>query len=149
MIPISKFSEDDKLIFVSKNGLVKKTLLKYFSKISKSGIIAIKIRPDDELITVLKLEDENKDVFIGTKNGYAARFDVKQLKNLGRTAMGVRGIKLRENDEVIGALLTDEKTKILTLTKKGKLIASHLDQIINIEQSLNTLETELKGGEKK
>lgn len=120
MIPISKFSEDDKLIFVSKNGLVKKTLLKYFSKISKSGIIAIKIRPDDELITVLKLEDENKDVFIGTKNGYAARFDVKQLKNLGRTAMGVRGIKLRENDEVIGALLTDEKTKILTLTKKGK-----------------------------
>jgi len=119
MIPISKFSEDDKLIFVTKNGLVKKTLLKYFSKISKSGIIAIKIRPDDELITVLKLEDENKDIFIGTKNGYASRFAVKQLKNLGRTAMGVGGIKLRENDEVIGVLLTDEKTKILTLTKKG------------------------------
>lgn len=119
MIPISKFSEDDKLIFVTKNGLVKKTLLKYFLKISKSGIIAIKIRPDDELITVLKLEDENKDIFIGTKNGYASRFAVKQLKNLGRTAMGVGGIKLRENDEVIGVLLTDEKTKILTLTKKG------------------------------
>jgi len=119
MIRISKFSEEDTLVFATKNGLVKRTPLKYFKNIRRGGIIAIKIRENDELISALKLEQTPKDLFIGTKNGYAARFEVKQLKNLGRMAMGVRGIKLRENDEVIGALLTDEKTKLLTLTKKG------------------------------
>jgi len=71
------------------------------------------------LLTVLKLEKGPKDLFIGTKNGYAARFDISALKNLGRTAMGVKGITLRENDEVIDALLADQDTIILTLTKQG------------------------------
>lgn len=119
MIPISKFSEQDTLVFVTKKGIVKRTLLGEYGNIHKGGIIAIKIRENDELISVLVLGKDPKDIFVGTTGGYAARFDVRAIKKTNRDTMGVKGIKLREGDNVIEAQLTDKETIIFTLTKKG------------------------------
>jgi len=119
MIPINNFNTTDKLIMVTKNGIVKKTPLKIFSKIKRTGIRAQIIKDDDELVSVKKLTNELQDIFIGTKLGYAIRFDESELRELGRNTMGVKGVDLRKDDEVIGCLLVTDETKVLTLTRNG------------------------------
>ncbi|MHA1491263.1 MAG: DNA gyrase subunit A [Promethearchaeota archaeon] len=119
MIPINNFLTNDMLIMVTKNAIVKKVSLKLFSKIQKSGIRAQKIRTDDELVSVKKLSNELQDIFIATKFGYAIRFDESELRELGRTSMGVKGANLRENDKVIDSLLVTDDDIILTLTQNG------------------------------
>ena len=120
MIPINNFNTGEMLIMVTKNGIVKKTPLKHFSKVRRSGLRAQIIRPDDKLVSVKKLLNELQDIFIATKKGYAIRFDESELRELGRTTMGVKGANLREGDEVIEGLLVSDDEIVLTLTEKGR-----------------------------
>lgn len=119
MIPINNFETNEMLIMVTKKGIVKKITLNKFSKIQKTGIRAQKIRPDDKLISVKKISNELQDIFIATKLGYAIRFDESELRELGRTSMGVKGVDLRENDEVIDSILVTNDEIVLTLTQNG------------------------------
>ncbi|MFX0007253.1 MAG: DNA gyrase subunit A [Candidatus Hermodarchaeota archaeon] len=119
MIPINNFNTNEMLIMTTKNGIIKKTPLKLFSKIRSTGVKAQRIRPDDELISVKRLSNELQDIFLATKLGYAIRFDESELRELGRNSMGVKGAELRENDEVIDTLLVTDDEIILTLTQNG------------------------------
>ena len=119
MIPINNFNTNEMLIMTTKNGIVKKTPLKLFSKFKSTGVRAQKIRPDDKLVSVKRLSNEIEDIFMATKLGYAIRFDESELRELGRTSMGVKGADLREGDEVIDSLLVSDDEIILTLTKNG------------------------------
>lgn len=120
MIPIHSFDTTEMLIMVTKKGIVKKIPLKLFSKVQKTGIRAQKIRDDDELVSVKKLTNELQDIFLATKHGYAIRFDESELRELGRTSIGVKGADLRHGDEVVGCLLVTDEEYILTLTRNGK-----------------------------
>ncbi|MHA1985581.1 MAG: DNA gyrase subunit A [Promethearchaeota archaeon] len=119
MIPINNFNTNEMLIMTTKNGIVKKTPLKLFSKFKSTGVRAQKIRPDDKLVSVKRLTNEIEDIFMATKLGYAIRFDESELRELGRTSMGVKGADLREGDEVIDSVLVSNDEIILTLTKNG------------------------------
>ena len=119
MIPINNFNTNEALIMTTKNGIIKKSPLKLFSKFRSTGVRAQRIRPGDELVSVKRLINELEDIFIATKLGYAVRFDESELRELGRTSMGVRGAYLREGDEVIDALLVSGDAIILTLTENG------------------------------
>jgi len=119
MIPIHNFNTNEMLIMTTKNGIIKKSPLRLFAKFKSTGVRAQRIRPDDELISVKRLSNELQDIFIATKMGYAVRFDESELRELGRTSMGVKGAELREGDEVIESLLVTDDNIILTLTEKG------------------------------
>lgn len=101
IIPIKEIVEDKYLVFVTKNGTVKRTELNLFTNIRTTGIRAINLNIDDELISV-KLTDGTKDILIGSSNGKSIRFQEDQIRPMGRTATGVRGIKLEDNENVIG-----------------------------------------------
>lgn len=119
MIPIHNFNTNEMLIMTTKNGIIKKSPLRLFAKFKSTGVRAQRIRPDDELISVKRLSNELQDIFIATKLGYAVRFDESELRELGRTSIGVKGAELREGDEVIESLLVTDDNIILTLTEKG------------------------------
>ncbi|MFX1417576.1 MAG: DNA gyrase subunit A [Promethearchaeota archaeon] len=119
MIAINNFNTNEMLIMTTKNGIIKKTPLKLFSKFRTTGVRAQRLRPDDELISVRRLSNELQDIFIATKLGYAIRFDESELRELGRNSMGVKGAELRENDEVIDTLLVSDDDIILTLTQNA------------------------------
>ncbi|MFX0023902.1 MAG: DNA gyrase subunit A [Candidatus Hermodarchaeota archaeon] len=119
MIPINNFNTNEMLIMTTKNGIIKKTPLRLFSKIRSTGVKAQRIRTDDELISVKRLSNELQDIFLATKLGYAVRFDESELRELGRNSMGVKGAELRENDEVIDTLLVSDDDIILTLTQNA------------------------------
>ena len=119
MISINNFNTNELLIMTTKNGIIKKTPLKLFSKFRSTGVRAQRIRPGDELVSVKRLTNELEDIFIATKLGYAVRFDESELRELGRNSMGVKGAELRGNDEVIDTLLVNNDDIILTLTQNG------------------------------
>ena len=119
MIPINNFDTNEMLIMTTKKGIIKKCPLRLFSKFKRTGVRAHRIRADDELISVKRLSNELQDIFIATKLGYAVRFDESELRELGRTSMGVKGASLRKGDEVIDSLLVTDDNIILTLTEKG------------------------------
>ncbi|MEM2388086.1 MAG: DNA gyrase subunit A [Candidatus Thermoplasmatota archaeon] len=113
ILPIKSF--DDYLIFATKKGIVKKTPLKNFINIRRNGLIAIKLK-EDEIVGV-KILKENDKIVLSTKNGYACIFNEKDVRAMGRNARGVRGIKLRGDDEVISIEIG--KDDLLTVTEKG------------------------------
>ena len=119
MIPINNFATAEMLIMTTKKGIIKKTPLKLFSKFKSTGVRAQRIKPGDELVSVKRLSNELQDIFLATKLGYAVRFDESELRELGKTSMGVKGADLRENDEVIDTLLVSDDDIILSLTKNG------------------------------
>jgi DNA gyrase subunit A len=119
MIPINNFNTNEMLIMTTKNGIIKKTPLRSFSKFRSTGVRAQRIRADDKLVSVKRLKNELEDIFIATKLGYAVRFDESELRELGRNSMGVKGVELREGDEVIDTLLVTDDSIILTLTENG------------------------------
>src|SRR5699024_7917550 len=92
--------------------------LDQFANIRKSGIIAINLRDDDELISV-KLTDGKQDVMMATKQGYLIRFEEEQVRPMGRAASGVKGISLRDDDEVVSMEIVHEDSKILHVTSNG------------------------------
>jgi DNA gyrase subunit A len=115
--PVRQFKEGF-LVMFTKKGIVKKTALEEYSNPRGKGIITITLDEGDELITVSKT-DGKSDLIIGTRNGLSIRFNEEDVRNTGRTAMGVRGIKIMKEDEVVSALVAEEKTAILTVTEKG------------------------------
>ena len=117
IIPVRNF-EEGYLFMATKNGTVKKTELKDFSRPRKGGIRAITLDEGDSLVGVKYTSGEN-EILLATRYGYANRFKEKDVRPMGRTARGVRGIRLGENDEVVGMLAAEEGREILTLTKKG------------------------------
>src|SRR3989344_1164432 len=119
MIPISEFNQKEYLIMVTQKGIIKKISLDNFSRPRKGGIIAINLRENDSLIGV-KLTNGNQKYIIGTKNGNALRFDEKAIRSIGRNATGVRGIRLKDSDQVIGIeLATNDEDTLLTITENG------------------------------
>lgn len=118
IIPVNEYSEDDYLIMVTRNGTVKRISVSKFKKINRGGLQALNIREDDELICVLK-SDGNQKIFIATKNGFGITFNETDIRPMGRTAMGVRGIKLSKNDFVIGAGIISPNLKALFVSENG------------------------------
>lgn len=116
-IPVRKFEEGNYLIMATKNGLVKKTDLARFSRPRKGGIIAISLNESDNLIGV-NLTNGTKNIVLCTKNGSAVRFHESKVRAAGRTAMGVTGIRLRD-DEVVSLVECDDTETLLTITKNG------------------------------
>ena len=121
IIKTSDFDESKSLAFFTKKGIVKRTNLSEFKNIRSNGVRAIKIDEDDELVTAKIVYPEDKELFIVTKKGQAIRFVVDAVREMGRTARGVTGIRFKiEGDEVVGALaLKDEHQEILTISEKG------------------------------
>ncbi len=119
IIKISKddVEKTDNLLFVTKSGLVKRTLLEEFSNIRQSGKICITLREDDELISVKKTTGDDL-VLIGSSNGRMAKFNEKEVRIMGRTASGVKGIEL-DGSSCIGAEITSEDDDVIIVTKKG------------------------------
>ncbi|QDW92705.1 DNA gyrase subunit A [Staphylococcus caprae] len=113
-------SEDDYLVFATKRGIVKRSALSNFSRINKNGKIAISFKEDDELIAV-RLTTGNEDILIGTSHASLIRFPESALRPLGRTAAGVKGITLREGDEVVGLDVAhaESEDEVLVVTENG------------------------------
>ncbi len=118
LIPVSEFSEDEYLLFATKKGKIKRTSLAEYSNPRITGIWAIKLRDDDELVET-RLSDGSKDVILATKNGQAIRFDEEDVRSTGRYTMGVIGARLEDEDEVVSMTLADDQDTLLTLTEKG------------------------------
>jgi len=118
VISVDKFEEDWQLFFTTKHGLAKRTSLSQFANIRRGGLIAIRLREEDELISV-RLTDGHKHIMIGTKRGYLVRFLEDEVRSMGRSTYGVRGITLRDDDEVVSMDIVEEDMQILHVTNKG------------------------------
>ncbi|MEC0301620.1 DNA gyrase subunit A [Terribacillus saccharophilus] len=119
LIPVKEFADDWYLIFTTKQGVSKRTTLSQFANIRKGGLIALNLREDDELISV-RMTDGHKHIMIATKNGYLIRFPEEQIRPMGRTAAGVKGITLRGDDDLVVSMdIIDEGVDILNVTEKG------------------------------
>ncbi|TCJ02167.1 DNA gyrase subunit A [Cytobacillus praedii] len=118
IIPVEEFVDDWFLFFTTKMGISKRSPLSSFAHIRNNGLIALNLREDDELISV-RLTDGNKEIIIGTSNGLLIRFPETDVRSMGRTATGVKGISLNGDDEVVGMEVLEEKSQILIVTKNG------------------------------
>ncbi|MGU8015468.1 DNA gyrase subunit A [Streptococcus suis] len=119
IINVTKDQEADSyLFFATRQGVVKRTSVSEFANIRQSGLKALNLKEDDELINVF-LTNGQADVIMGTKFGYSVRFTETDVRNMGRTATGVRGIKLREGDQLVGATMISDDQEVLVLTEKG------------------------------
>ncbi len=116
---ITDFDSDNYLFFATKRGVVKRTPVSDFKNIRTTGIKAINLRDNDELLAV-RLTDGSRDVIIGASNGKAIRFNEADARAMGRVASGVRGILISEPDEVVGfTIVTEERNQILVVTENG------------------------------
>ena len=129
VIPINNFAEGKYLLMATKNGLIKKTALTEYNSARKTGLQAITLKEDDELITV-KLTDGEDNVVLVTTGGMCITFDEKDVRPMGRTAQGVIGIKLSEDDNVIGmeSVIGGSNTTLLTITENGFGKRTELDE---------------------
>ena len=120
VIPIQNFAEAKYLLMRTKRGLIKKTALKEYDSSKKTGLQGITLRDDDELISV-KLTDGEDHVVLVTKNGLCITFEEKEVRPIGRTSQGVIGIRIDDDDEVIGmeSIILGGKTTLLTITENG------------------------------
>jgi DNA gyrase subunit A len=118
-VTVKEFSDDKYLIMATEMGTVKKTILSAYGNVRKGGINAINLNSKDRLIEV-KMTDGNNDIVIGTRNGLAIRFNEKDVREMGRTATGVRGVRLGKDDVVVGLLVIKRPgTSILVVTENG------------------------------
>ncbi|GIP00911.1 DNA gyrase subunit A [Paenibacillus lautus] len=118
VIPVENFDSDNFLFFATRQGVVKKTPLEDYVNIRKGGLIAINLREDDSLIEV-KLTDGQQEIIMGTAQGMSIRFKESDVRSMGRSATGVKGITLDDHDEVIGMDVVDQELDILIVTTKG------------------------------
>ncbi|GKV70510.1 DNA gyrase subunit A [Sporosarcina sp. NCCP-2716] len=118
MIPVRKFEENQYLFFTTREGLVKRTSIMAFANIRSNGLIALRLREEDELMNV-KLTDGNATIAIGTRDGMLIQFHEDTIRPLSRTASGVMGIRLRNGDHVIGMDIVREDDEILVVTENG------------------------------
>ena len=117
-IPIHEFDEQHFLVFATKRGIIKKTVLSSFSNIRVNGIRAIKLDEDDELINT-KLSDGKQTIMIATANGQACRFSEREVRPMGRVARGVIGIRLDKNDRAVSMAIVGEEGNLITITENG------------------------------
>lgn len=111
-------SENNHLVFVTRQGLVKRTKEAEFKNIRQNGLIALKLREGDELINVF-LTTGNEEIVIGTKFGYSVRFKEDTIRSMSRMAAGVKGVTLRDGDQVVGAAAITEDQEVLIITENG------------------------------
>ncbi|MBL3642973.1 DNA gyrase subunit A [Peribacillus frigoritolerans] len=118
IIPVKEFADDWYLFFTTRHGISKRTPLSSFANIRNNGLIALGLREDDELISV-RLTNGEKQIIIGTKSGMMIRFPETDVRTMGRTAAGVKGISLGTNDEVVGMEILEDDEEVLIVTKNG------------------------------
>ena len=118
MIPVKEYKQGKYLFMATRKGIVKKTPLLDYANVRKTGLAAISLREDDELIEV-KLTNNKKDIFLVTKYGQCIRFPETDVRSMGRTAMGVIGMQLNDGDEVIGMQLNTQGDHLLIVSANG------------------------------
>ena len=118
VIPIREYTEGHFLFMATKKGIVKKTPITDYANVRKTGLAAISLREDDELIEVKKT-DNNQDVFLVTKYGQCIRFKETDVRKTGRTSMGVIGMNLTDGDEVIGMQMQSQGDALMIVSEKG------------------------------
>ena len=118
IVSLNGFDDDEYFVMVTKKGVIKRASTKDFEYQRKGGKIAINLDEGDELLAVKKTEGES-DIIIATRKGKAVRFDEKDARVMGRTARGVRGIRLKGDDDVVGVSVVEEGKKLITITEKG------------------------------
>lgn len=118
VIPIRKYEKNRYLFMATRNGIVKKTPITDYANVRKTGLAAINLREDDELIEV-KFTDTKKDIFLVTKYGMCIRFHETDVRPTGRTSMGVIGMNLMDGDEVIGMQLDTQGQYLLIVSENG------------------------------
>ncbi|NMB00896.1 MAG: DNA gyrase subunit A [Firmicutes bacterium] len=117
-IPISEYSEDQYLVMATRNGMIKKTNLKEFDTNRSGGLICITLVDDDELVGI-ELTDGDSEVLLVTRYAQAIRFSEEQVRPMGRTAQGVKGINLDEGDKVVGLAVAADDADLLVVTERG------------------------------
>ncbi len=118
-VAVKEFRDDQYLMMATENGTIKKTVLSAYGNVRRGGINAINLVPGDKLIEV-KMTDGKSDIVLGTRNGFAIRFNEKDVRDMGRTATGVRGVRLGKGDKVVGLLvIKSDKATVLVVTEKG------------------------------
>ena len=127
VIPIDEYRDGEYLFMATRKGLVKKTPLKEYANVRKTGLAAITLREDDELIEV-KYTDNDRDVLLATKYGQCIRFSEKNVRPTGRTSMGVRGMNLTDHDEIIGMQLDSQGTHLLIVSERGMGKRTSMDE---------------------
>ena len=118
VIPLRKYEEGHYLMMATKKGLVKKTPIKDYENVRKTGLTAIVLRDDDELIEV-KATDNNKDIILVTRDGQCIRFKETDVRSTGRASMGVRGMNLTDGDEVVAMQLNTQGDYLLVVSENG------------------------------
>ena len=118
VIPIKEYEEGKYLFMATKNGLVKKTSIREYANVKKSGLVAINLRDSDELIEV-KYTDDDQDIFLITKYGMCIRFKETDVRATGRASMGVIGMNLADQDEIVGMQVQSQGEYLLVVSEKG------------------------------
>ena len=127
IIPIKDYEESKNLFMVTKKGIVKKTNIIEYSNVRKNGLAAISLRDDDELIEV-KITDKDTEIFLVTKYGMCIRFKETDLRSTGRSSMGVIGMSLSGDDEVVGMQLDHQGDSLLIVSANGMGKRTYLDE---------------------
>ncbi|MUK31550.1 DNA topoisomerase (ATP-hydrolyzing) subunit A [Aliivibrio fischeri] len=118
ILPVSEYSEDKFIFMATGDGTVKKTSLDQFAKVRANGLIAVNLREDDSLIGV-DITDGSSEIMLFSKAGKVVRFNEEQVRGMGRTASGVRGMKLSGEDQVVSLIVPSNEGDILTVTQNG------------------------------
>ena len=127
LIPVKEYEEEKNLFMVTKKGTIKKTKVTEYSNIRKNGLIAINLKDDDELIEV-KITDKDTEIFLVTKFGQCIRFKETDVRNTGRSSMGVRGMNLADQDEIVGMQLDHQGDTLLIASERGMGKRTKLDE---------------------
>lgn len=118
VIPVKEFKDDEYLVMITKQGIIKKTEMSSYANIRKGGLIAVNLRDDDSLISVMTTNG-NDEIFVATRNGMGIKFFEQDVRSMGRTATGVKAITLRDGDYVVSAVKLAIDSKILNVTENG------------------------------
>ena len=127
IIPVKDYEKDDNLFMVTRKGIVKKTPILEYSNVRKNGLAAINLREDDELIEV-KVTNADSEIFLVTRDGMCIRFKETDVRNTGRTSMGVIGMTLSDNDEIVGMQLDHQGDSLLIVSENGMGTRTSMDE---------------------
>ncbi len=127
IIPVKDYEKDDNLFMVTRKGIVKKTPILEYSSVRKNGLAAINLREDDELIEV-KVTNADSEIFLVTRDGMCIRFKETDVRNTGRTSMGVIGMTLSDNDEIVGMQLDHQGDSLLIVSENGMGKRTSMDE---------------------
>jgi len=127
MVPVKKFTDDEFLLFCTRNGTIKKTALSEYSNVRVTGVKGIKIEEGDQLIDVQVTSGTN-DIVLATKHGLSVRFHEQDARPMGRDTTGVKGVELGDGDAVVGMVVVKREATLLVVTELGLGKCSHIDE---------------------